>query len=98
MTEFKPQAWHVETNIAYYPEQPNNVLSAFISKGVAEEARDEWNADNNRIGFPGNAYICLCDCPNRDCQYLEDHPHFSGESIEVQGEGYQGYNDEGFAY
>lgn len=66
-TEFKPQTWHVELHI---PARDGNVLSAFHSRSVAEETRDEWNAENNRVGFQGDAFICLCDCPNRECLWL----------------------------
>lgn len=54
-TEFKPQTWHVELPGAL-------VLSAFHSRGVAEEVRDMLTEER--------AYICLCDCPNRECLWL----------------------------
>lgn len=66
MTEFKAQLWHVELHI---PERDGNVLGAFHSRVVAEETRDQWNADNNAIGFQGDAFVCLCDCQNRECAY-----------------------------
>lgn len=66
--EFKPQTWHVE--IGDPGILTHEVEGAFVSRKVAEEVRDEYNADTNKLGFPGNAYICLCDCPNRECKYL----------------------------
>jgi hypothetical protein len=68
--EFKPQTWHVEIRCPDPGHNHDGILGAFVSRGVAEEARDEWNANTNKLGFPGEAIICLCDCENRECRYV----------------------------
>ena len=66
MSEFKPQKWHVELRV------PNGsaVLSGFETRKVADEVRDEHNAEMHTLGQYADAYSCLCDCPNRECKYL----------------------------
>lgn len=63
--EFKPQLWHVE--VSGPNGEHREVVGAFRSREVADEVRDEENRANEN--FPYIAYSCLCDCPNRECQY-----------------------------
>jgi hypothetical protein len=60
---FRPQAWHVEVRGVSEPI----VVAAFATRLGAEEFREEYNA---LVEFDEQAYICLCDCPERECLHL----------------------------
>lgn len=65
---FKPQRWHVENRSA----KKVDVLASFVSRTVAEEVRDQLNADVAGFKDASNdeyAFTCLCDCENRECRY-----------------------------
>ena len=64
------QLWHVEERDPAGGEV--HVVIAFASRTIAEETRDMLNDDARHVGQAAQAYICLCDCPDRICKYEGD--------------------------
>lgn len=67
---FKPQRWHLVVKPGGLLKGEEFVVETFATRKVAEESRDEWNADPTHVRDRGDAYICLCDCQDRECDYL----------------------------
>lgn len=68
--DFKPQRWHLIVKPGGLLKGEEFVVESFATRKVAEESRDEWNADPTHVRDRGDAYICLCDCQDRECDYL----------------------------